>query len=269
MPAGPSSRLPLWRDRDLFAQMARRQVEQDSRGTVLGLLWIGLEPLLMLAVFTVVFGLILQGDFNVTADPGPFDFSLGIFAGMAVLNLVNGTMGFAPHTMLSNKNLVQKVRFPLEILPITGIAPALLKFVVSTIFYLTGLLLTGHGLSLAALWLPVIIVPIVLLAMGLAWGLAALGAYFRDLAPTIGFLSMVLFYASAVFYPPDIIPEPIYVWLRFNPILQAVVLWRDATLWDLPLNPLALVYLWAWGLVTAVGGYTLFRKLQKGFADVL
>ena len=264
-----NSRLPLWRDRALLWQMARREIEQQTRGSVLGRLWIGLEPLLMLGVFTVVFGMILQGDFGVSEHPGPFDYPLGIFAGLAILNLITGVMGISTQVILGHKNLVQKVVFPLEILPIVGAAPSLLRFIASLVLYILGLLLSGHGLSVYALWLPLIIAPVILLAVGLAWLLAALGTFFRDLAPTVGFLSLVLFYASAVFYPPDLIPEPIYAWLRFNPILQAVVLWREATLWDQPVSLLALGYLWGCGLALALLGYTFFRKLQTSFADVI
>jgi lipopolysaccharide transport system permease protein len=85
----------------------------------------------------------------------------------------------------------------------------------------------------------------------------------------MGFLGQVVFYASAVFYPSSRIPEPIYAWLKYNPVLQAIELSRDVLLWNIPMEIDKLAYLYIVGLIALGLGFLCFQGLRKGFADVL
>jgi lipopolysaccharide transport system permease protein len=259
----------LFQHRDLLVGFTLRHIERQTKGSWLGLLWILLNPLLMLGLFTVVFGLIMGGTFGIAQNPGPFDYPLGIFIGLTVMGLVTETMGQSPGLVLSYTNLVQKVVFPLHVLPPALVGSIVFKTLTSGLMALLALFLSGTSMTWHALWFPVILFPMIMLALGLGYLLSALGVYFRDSQQLMAFLGQALFYASAVFYPSSRIPEPIYAWLKFNPVLQAIELSRDVLLWNIPVEFDKLAYLYGVGFISLGIGYFSFQGLRKGFADVL
>ncbi|MEX0325657.1 MAG: ABC transporter permease [Puniceicoccaceae bacterium] len=263
------SKRRFFQHRELLVGFTLRHIERQTKGSWLGLLWIFLNPLLMLGLFTVVFGLIMGGQFGIAENPGPFDYPLGIFIGLTVMGLVTESMGQSPVLILSYQNLVKKVVFPLHILPPALVGSIFFRTLMSCLMALAALLLAGVSLTWQALWFPLILLPMLLLSLGLSYILSALGVYFRDSQHLMSFLGQVLFYASAVFYPSSRIPEPIYAWLKYNPVLQAIELSRDVLLWNIPIELDKLVYLYLVGLVSVVIGYFGFSQLRNGFADVL
>ena len=259
----------LFQHRELLVGFTLRHIERQTKGSWLGLLWVFLNPLLMLGLFSVVFGLVMNGTFGVGENPGPFDYPLGIFIGLTVMGLVTETMGQSPGLILSYQNLVQKVVFPLQILPPALVGSIFFKTLMSCLLAFIGLIAASNSLSWHYLWFPLILLPILLLALGLGYLLSSLGVYFRDSQQLTAFLGQALFYASAVFYPSSQIPEPIYAWLKFNPVLQAIELSRDVLLWNIPIDFEKLLYLYIVGIFSLVIGYFSFKGLRNGFADVL
>jgi lipopolysaccharide transport system permease protein len=259
----------LIQHQDLLLRFTRRQIETQTKGSWLGMLWVLIDPLLQLALYTVVFGMIMGSDFGMVENPKPYDFPLGIFIGLTVMGLITETMGQSPQTILGHKNLVQKVVFPLHLLPVATVGSVFFKTLMSALLALGFLVLSGHGLTWQALWFPLILLPVLLMALGLAWLISALGVYFRDSQQLMSFLGMALFYASAVFYSPLGVPESVYNWLRFNPVLHAIDLSRDVLLWHLPMDLMKLGYLYGVGALGALTGLWAFKRLSRGFADVL
>ena len=142
--------------------------------------------------------------------------------------------------------------------------------VVALVLALGGWLVIGNSLTLAGLlWLPVILAPLLMLSAGLAWLLAALGVFYRDLAQAMPFVAQIIMYSSAVFYPVSRITGGLWVVLKWNPFLQTVVLAREAVLWNLPISLRALGYTYAAGLASLAVGRWVFRKLRPAFADVI
>lgn len=254
---------------DLLLRFTIRQIERQTKGSWLGMFWVIVNPLLMLALFTFVFGVIMGGDFGVAENPGRFDYPLGIFIGLTIMGLATETMGQGPQVILSHQNLVKKVVFPLYLLPMATVGSIFFKTLVSCLLAFLALLLVGPGFNWGFLWFPLILFPMLLLALGLAWLFSALGVYFHDSQQLTGFFGTALFYASAVFYPSSAIPAPIYDYLKYNPILQAIELSRDVLLWDIPLAGDKLLFLYLSGSFVCLAGYLCFRAMQEGFADVL
>ena len=259
----------LFEHQDLLFRFTVRQIERQTKGSWLGMVWVLLNPLLLLGLFTLVFGMIMGGDFGIVDNPGPFDFPLGIFIGLTVMGLVTETMAQSPMIILSHQNLVKKVVFPLHLLPLATVGSIFFKTFMSSLLALIFILTVGPGLTLDALWYPVILLPMLLLALGLSWLLSALGVFFRDSQQLMAFLGTALFYASAVFYPSNRIPPAVYDYLRFNPVLHAIELARDVLLWDIPLDLKKLAYLYLAGIGTCLIGLFCFQRLRHGFADVL
>jgi lipopolysaccharide transport system permease protein len=262
----------LAQKRELWWQFTVRAVELRHRGSYLGIFWAGLNPLLMLLVYYVVFGVIFGGSFKVLPDETTADFVLAVFCGLIVFHLVAETMALAPTIVVTNPNLVKKVVFPLEVLPLAQLGAVWFHFLISLGLLLGGALFFGRGLSIGGVaWLPVILLPLLLLSVGIAWLGAALGVFFRDLTQVTPFVSQVVLYASAIFYPvakAHALPG-VWMFLKWNPLLHTVNLTRNALLWDQPVNLEQLGYTYALGFGVCVLGALVFRKLQPAFADVI
>lgn len=259
----------LWRHRELLWQFTLRQVELRHKGSHLGLAWSFVGPLLMLGLYVLVFGYIFGGTFGVIPNETRVDYGLGIFFGLTLFHFVAEVLGWAPTLIVSNPNFVKKVVFPLEILPAATVFGAVFHMLISLGLVLLGSLLIGPGLGLSALWLPVILLPMCMLLLGAGWFLAALGVFFRDIGQIIQFITMALMFASAVFYSAHKIPAAAWVWMRYNPVLLAIELARDAALWSRPINLHHLGYLYAAGAAACYLGHAAFRKMKPAFADVL
>ncbi|MES1180990.1 MAG: ABC transporter permease, partial [Verrucomicrobiota bacterium] len=259
----------LWRNRELARQFTLRQIELRHKGSHLGLFWSLLNPLLMLGLYLFVFGYILGGRFGVSPHETRADFALGIFIGLSIVHLLAEVIGSSPSNIVAQPNFVKKVVFPLEILPLASVGASVFHFLISIGLVMFGIVIFGPGLSWAALWVPVIVLPVVLTALGMAWFISALGVFFRDIGQITQFLTVVLMYASAVFYSAHRLPPIAWMFLRFNPLLHAIELTRNALLWHLPISGLHLLFLYVCGVLWFAAGHAFFVRLKPAFADVL
>ena len=268
----PSLLQNLFRHRDLWWQFTVRAVEMKHRGSYLGIIWAVFNPLLSLALYVTVFGFIWNNHFNVLPHETTVDYALAVFVGLILFHLTADTLGTAPTYIVGNPNLVKKVVFPLEILPIANISALWFHFLISLALLFAATLILGRPLSLIGiLWLPVILAPHIFLSIGLGWFLAALGTFFRDIMQVIGFLSQVMMWTSGVFFSPAALHQNAAVWavLKWNPMLHTIDLTRRALLWDLPIQFNTLLYTWLAGLAVFIFGGWFFKKTQHAFADVL
>lgn len=258
----------LWQHRSLLIQFIRRNVELRHKGSHLGLVWSFLNPVLMLGLYVLVFGYFFDGSFGVQPGETRLDYAMGIFLGLTVFHFVSEVLAVAPGIISSNPNFVKKVVFPLEVLPAAGVGAAAFHMLISFGLALLGMLFLSRGLHPSLLWIPVIFLPVVLLCLGLAWLVSALGVFFRDISQFIQFLSLAIMWASGIFYSAANFPEA-WVYLRFNPILLAIELTRDAALWHRPINHTHLLYLYACSLLLCYAGHAVFRRIKPAFADVI
>jgi lipopolysaccharide transport system permease protein len=269
-PALASTVSGISRKRDLWWQFTVRAVESRYRGSYFGILWAVLNPLLMLAIYFTVFGVIFGGHFRSANVESLKDFAMAMFLGLTLYQLLAETLGAAPLLITGNPNLVKKVVFPLEILPLSQAGSLWFNLAIGLVLALGGWLLIGNGLTLEGiLWLPVILVPLLMFAAGLSWLLAALGVFFRDLAQAMPFVAQIVMYSSAVFYPVSRISPELWRFLKWNPFLQTVVLAREVVLWGMPINLNHLIYTYAAGITSVVIGRWVFLKLRPAFADVI
>ena len=259
----------LWTHRELLWQFTLRNVELRHKGSHLGLIWSFLNPLLMLGLYVLVFGYIFGGTFGILPGETRVDYALGIFLGLTLFHFVSEVLGLSPAIIVGNPNFVKKVVFPLEILPAANVGVAVFHMLISLGLALLSLLVFGAHFSGGVFWLPVIILPLILLGLGVAWFVSALGVFLRDIGQIMQFLTMALMFSSAVFYSAQKIPAPAWTFMRLNPILLAIELARDAALWDRPLNYHHLGYLYGTGFAVCYLGHLAFRRMKPAFADVI
>lgn len=260
----------LWRHRELIGQLTRREITQRYRGTLLGVFWSFLTPLLMLVIYTFVFSVVFQakwGDINRSTDVG--QFALTLFAGLIPFNVFAEVITRAPSLILQVPNYVKRVVFPLEVLVVVAVGCALVHSVISV-----GILLLGSGLCLGFLaptvvFVPLAYLPLLLLCLGLGWFLASLGVYVRDTGQTVTIVMQVLFFLTPIFYPLSAVPAQFQFVMYLNPLTTVVESFRRTLLWQ---QQLAWAPFVVWTTVTAVLallGYVWFMKTKHGFVDVL
>jgi lipopolysaccharide transport system permease protein len=232
-------------------------------------LWSLVNPLLMLAVYTFVFGFVFKAKWGSGGAGGPAQFALVLFAGLIVFNLFSECITRAPGLIVSQPNLVKKVVFPLELIPVVQLGSALFHALVSIAVLLVAFLVV-HGLPPAsALLLPLVLLPLCCLCLGLTWFLAALGVYLRDIGQAIGILTSALMFLSPLFFPLSALPETAQQLVLLNPLsipieeTRAVLLWGSAPHW-LPLLAYSV-----FALASMHMGYWWFQRTRNGFADVL
>ncbi len=284
--AASQIRSPFWhapmrliRYRHIIRQFTRREVLGRYRGSYMGIFWSFINPLLLLAIFTVVFKFIFHAKFTGNPREGSFDFALMLFAGLIVYNLFAECLGRAPSLILMNANYVTKVVFPLEILPVTVVLSAVLHLLISFVPLCLGVAFlrawgqptfVPHGLPSTIFAWPLLLPVILCWAMGVTYLLSALGVFLRDLNQAMLALTTILMYASAVFYRIEQVEDPVYQTIvRLNPIAFLCEQSRNLAVRGLPMDWHAYGGVLAVGIVFAGIGYGVFMGVKRSFADVV
>lgn len=258
----------VWGHRDLIAQLSRREIIGRYRGSVFGLAWSLLYPLVMLGVYVFVFGVVFGARWgNAPADHA--EFGIRVFAGMVIHGLFAENIARAPMLVLHNPQYVKKVVFPLEILPVVAMLTALFHALVSLVILAAAHLAKTGELHVAALWLPVVWAPFVLLTLGASWFLSALSVFLRDVAQLVPIVVTILLFLSPVFYPMDAIPAIVRPLMYLNPLTFPIEQTRTVLLdGGAPDGP-GLAWYVAVAVTILVVGYAFFRKSRRAFADVI
>lgn len=259
----------LWRHRELISQMTRREVVGRYRGSVMGLAWSFFNPILMLVVYTFVFSVVFKARWGTGSDDSQTGFAIVLFVGMIVYGLFAEMANRAPGLILSNVNYVKKVIFPLEILPVVGLGAALFHSLISLGVLLVAILLIKGSLAWTVIFFPLILMPLLIATLGVAWFLASIGVFVRDVGQTVGIFTTVLMFISPVFYPITSLPGKYQIWLMLNPITFVIEQSRAVMIFGKQPDWAGLgIYVGA-SLIVAWAGYWWFQKTRKGFADVL
>lgn len=258
-----------WRYRALLWTLTHREIVSRYRGSLLGTLWSLLTPLLMLAVFTLVFGVVLPSRWPGAAGEGIGMFALALLAGLLMHTLLADVLSKAPGLIVTQPNYVTKMVFPLEALGWISLLAAVFHTACGLFLLVVVNGIWGSGFALPLLAMPAILVMFSLMVLGLSWLFAALGVYVRDLMQLVGPLIMVLMFLGPVFFPRTAMPPPMRPWLALNPITvpieqaRRVIFdgrWPD---WGaLAIYAVAACAMYLFGL-------WVFTMLKKGFADVL
>ncbi|KAF0811427.1 Teichoic acid translocation permease protein TagG [Andreprevotia sp. IGB-42] len=260
--------LQLLRQRALIGKFVTREMHSRYRGSLLGLMWSFVTPLLMLAVYTFVFSVVFKARWGV-AQSGDGHFALMLFAGITVFSLFAEVVSRAPMLIVQQANYVKKVVFPLEVLPVSALGVAAVHTLITLLMLVVAAAWVQRGLPASALAVPLIFAPLLLLLLGLAWILAALGTYLRDIGQLIGLVVTAMQFLSPVFYPVSALPQSFQPMLRANPVtlpIESLRLALFAGQWP-DWSALAVYSLIA--VAVALGGAWLFMRLRTGFADVL
>ncbi len=236
----------------------------------MGLAWSFFHPILMLVVYTFVFSVVFKARWGgADVDESKAGFAIALFAGMIVHGLFADCINRAPGLIISNVNFVKKVVFPLEIMPWIAMGAALFHSIINVSVLLLAQIAFKQQIPWTALFFPVVVLPLVFISMGLAWFLAALGVYLRDISQITGIFTTILMFLSPVFFPISALPPALQPWLILNPLAFIIEQARSVLIFGRTPN-------WqGWGIalsasiIVAWMGLWWFQRTRRGFADVL
>lgn len=250
--------------------MVRRNIAVRYKGSVLGIIWSFAHPLLMLSVYTFVFGFIFKVRWGVDQTAiEDIPFPLIMFCGMAVFNIFAESVNASAGIVTGNPSLVKKVVFPLEILPLSNVITILIFSLAWMILLLMGTILFVHELHWTVVLLPATLFPLFLFTCGCSFFVSSLGVYLRDTQYAVGILTQILFFMTPIFYPISIVPERLRWILEYNPLsclveeTRKVILFGMLPDWTVCGISLVISY------IVFQLGLNWFSKTKKGFADVL
>jgi lipopolysaccharide transport system permease protein len=267
----------FWR---LLWQLGCRDIQTRYKGSVLGLLWSLINPVLTVVLYTFLFSVVFHTQWE--EDFGPKDikalastssshgqYALILFTGLMLHSFLADIIQRAGQVITQQANLVKKVVFPLHVLPAVVVFASLFQITVSAIVLLLALVVSGQTAYVSWLSLPLLILPLVILGLGVAWLLGALGVFLRDLNQLMGWLVTALLFSAPILYPLKTVSQKMGTYLYLNPLTYMVEDWRHVIYGgNWPNWGQWFTYL-SFSLVLAVFGYAVFGKMKKGFADVL
>lgn len=255
----------LW----LLWELTKREVAQRYRGTLFGILWPVLYAGLFLAIFSFVFTVVLRVRWGDGGDGtgGSAAGALMIFCGMVPYLFVAEVMGRSPGMILSSANLVKKVRFPVHVIPVVAVNAALIIAVINVALLLVFAYSVGNAKASTIVFLPLVLVPLYMFALGIGWLFSSVAVFFRDLGQIAPVLVQVMMFMAPVFYPAAIVPAEFLPVFNLNPLTYFVEATRaslaghfDVLLW------LRMVILHA---CFAGLGWLVFHRLRPAFGDLL
>ena len=250
----------LYAYREMIVGLVRRDLRGRYKGSVLGFLWTFVNPLLQLVVYTMVFSVIMKN--------GIEKYYIYLFVGLVPWIFFSTSVTGGANSILSSKDMVKKIYFPREVLPISVVTSGFINMLFCFIVIFAALFISGIGINpVALLFLPIIMIVEYFLALGFALLSSALTVYFRDLEYILGIITMAWMYLTPVMYPETMVPENLLWILKVNPMTSVIMAYRDILYYkQIPQLETLLQALFV-GIVFCIPGHFVFCKLQKGFVE--
>lgn len=254
-------------NRQLLIDLILREIQARYRGTVLGFTWLVIYPVLMISVYSFVFGSVFKSRWSNQGSMG--DFVIMLFCGLTVFTIFSDVANRASSTITGTPNYVKKVVFPLELLPLVQVGVSLFNAVISFLILCALILALNHSIPWTALFVPFVLLPLLFLTAGVSWGLAALGVFFRDLGQIVGIVTSLMLFLSPVFFSVSSAPEAAHFFLNINPLTYPIEEMRNVLIIGEMPNWLG----YSLHLLVAIAvlsvGLWFFQRTRSAFSDVL
>jgi len=270
-----SAKIPLWRPaaallgehRGLVRSMVRRDLSSRYKASIIGPAWAIITPAVMIIIYTVILSGIFGARF--VAQGGHLSFAVYLLCGLLPWIAFSEAIQRSTTSLTDNVNLVKRVVFPTEALPVNLALSGIAQQMIGTVVLLAGALLLEHTIRPTALLLPLLLVPQFLVTAGLGWLMASLGVFIRDM-PQVNQLTLTTWmYLTPILYPENLIPQK-YQWVvNLNPIAPLIRSYRRILLEGRAPDWRGLGVTMAFALVCFVFGYWWFQRTKKAFADIL
>ena len=261
---------PLWqlpRRFDLIVSLTKRELMGRYRGSVLGFLWTLVTPMVMIAIFTIIFAGIFKAKFGTSSSQ--WDYALYLFCGLLPWNAFQESVQLSSSTIVARANLVKRVVFPLETLPVSLSLAAVVNQLFGTLVLIVAAAVLRHEIHPTFIYLPLILVPQIIATFGAAWLVASLGVFVRDIVQGVALVLMAWMYLTPIIYPESLVPESYRRIINLNPFTPLVRNYRRIILDGLAPDWQGLAYFLAFAVILFLFGYWWFARTRKNFADVV
>jgi len=261
---------PLWELAgrvELIRSLVRRELAARYRGSALGFLWAMLTPAVMISIYTFIFAGIFGARFGERGTA--WDYALYLFCALLPWTAFQDSLQSAANVIVAHANLVKRVVFPLEALPVAQVLAALTTQMLGTIVLLAATLVIQRELHPTLLWLPALILPQLVLMLGAAWLVASLGVFLRDTAQVVSLLLVAWMFLTPIIYPEQIVPPRYQPFISANPFTPLVRNYRRIILEGVQPDWAGLAYFTMFAVAVFFFGYWWFAKTRKNFADVI
>lgn len=246
----------------MIISLVRRELRGRYKGSVLGFLWTFVNPLLQLLVYTIVFSNIIR--------MGIEKYYLFLFVALIPWIFFQSSLTSGSSCVLNQKDMVKKIYFPREVLPIAHVTTNFVNMLLS--FIVIFIVLAFSGITpnfVAILYLPIIMIVEYILSLGIALIASSVTVYFRDLEHILGIVGMAWMYLTPIMYSIDIVPESIMPLFMANPMTPIIIAYRDILYYSRIPELGTLLHAFVLGIVMIVIGYVVFGKLQRHFVEEL
>ena len=251
----------LYKYRELLKTNVKKEIRGKYKNSFLGVLWSFLNPLLQIVVYAVVFQVILKNPQE--------NYAIFLCCGLIPWTFFSATVTRSAFTMIENGNIIKKVYFPREILPISIVTSEAVNFMISTIIILGFVIFGGIGISKYIIFYPLVLLAQYLLLIGISLIISSISVYVRDLQHLIGVAMQLLFYATPIVYASETIPDNFKWILYLNPMTYIINGYRDIFYNQKMIDVIPTLLLIIISIILCLIGYIIFNKLQKGFAEQL
>jgi len=253
----------LIKSKDLLITWTNRIIQTRYQQSILGSLWILIQPISSVAVFTIIFTLF------VPIDTGNTPYLVFSYAAMVPWNLFSSSLGDMTSSLIANMNLISKIYFPREILPLASLLARLIDFFVAyLILFILILVYKIQIYPVGLLFLPLILLIQIILTFGLGLGLSAMNVFYRDVSPVMGLILQIWFYASPIIYPFTLVPDQLKPYYFITPMAAIVESYRAILLNGTLPGPYLIVSA-VIAIVIFALGYWFFKRVEFQFADII
>jgi lipopolysaccharide transport system permease protein len=261
--ASPGYARELWNYRDLLILWTLREVRIRYKQSFLGAAWAVLQPLVLMLVFTMVFSFLTR------VPTGEVPYPLFCYTALLPWTFFAGAVSFAAPSLINNVNLVSKVYFPREILPIATVGAAFVDFLVATALFVALLFYYGTPMTMALLWVPVLLILQIALTSGVVLFIAALSVRFRDVRFLVPLGLQIWMFASPIIYPSTLVPTHLRPYYELNPMAGIISGYRAAVIHGAAPEAASLLAASIVSLGLLVLGYLYFKRAETVFADII
>lgn len=251
----------IYKYRELLKSNVKKEIRGRYKNSILGVLWSFLNPLLQLLVYSIIFGALLAG--------GDKTYPIYICVALIPWTYFTTSVSASSFTIIGNADIIKKVYFPREILPISVVTSGAVNFFISTIIILAFVLFSGLGITWYIVLYPVVLLVQYVLQLGIAFIVSSITVYFRDLEHIIGVVLMAAFYATPIVYKLEQLPHNLQIIMQLNPMTHIINAYRSIFYYQQMPSFKSLGILFVISIALLIVGYMIFRKLQKGFAEEL
>ncbi len=249
----------LYHYRELLKTNIHKEIRGKYKGSFLGVLWSFLNPLLMVLVYAIVFPYIMRVQQE--------HYLIYLITGIIPWIFFTTVITTGCNCVWINGGIIKKVYFPREILPISVVGAALVNFLISCIIILIFVIFGGVGISIALLWVPLIALIQCMFSLGILFILSAINVYIRDIEYIVAFFTNLLFYATPIIYNVQMLPDKFRKIMNFNPMAHFINAYRDVFYYKTSPNLSSLFFIFCLSIIVLIIGYSVFKKLEKGFAE--